>query len=65
MPADTSQHSAFDPSVVSQLACPACGGALRLEQDRLVCAVCGRGYPIVDGIPVLITERVAEGKTSK
>jgi uncharacterized protein len=47
----------FDASVVGQLACPACYGDLRPERARLVCAACGRGYPIVDGIPVLIVER--------
>lgn len=36
------------------LACPACHGELRLEAERVVCAGCGRGYPVVDGIPVLI-----------
>lgn len=43
-----------------QLACPACRDALRLEAGRMVCAGCGRAYPVVDGIPVLIVER-AEG----
>jgi uncharacterized protein len=38
------------------LACPACQGVLRLESDKLVCAGCGRAYPIVDGIPVLIPQ---------
>jgi uncharacterized protein YbaR (Trm112 family) len=47
----------FDPSVLSQLACPACLGNLRLDAARLVCAVCHRAYPIIDGIPVLIVER--------
>jgi uncharacterized protein YbaR (Trm112 family) len=47
----------LDPAVLDQLACPACLGALRVDQARLVCAVCGRAYPIVDGIPVLIAER--------
>jgi len=39
------------------LACPACLGALRLDEARLVCVGCGRAYPIVDGIPVLIAGR--------
>jgi uncharacterized protein YbaR (Trm112 family) len=30
---------------------------LCLDEARLVCAGCGRGYPIVDGIPVLIAGR--------
>ena len=57
MPADSSLPFTFDSSVVNQLACPACLGDLRLEEIRLVCAVCGRTYPVVDGIPVLIAER--------
>jgi uncharacterized protein YbaR (Trm112 family) len=44
----------FDASIV---ACPVCHGDLRLEADRLICAGCGRAYPIVDGIPVLIADR--------
>jgi hypothetical protein len=46
----------IDPAV-QQLACPACLGELRFEPVRLVCAACGRAYPIVDGIPVLIAGR--------
>ena len=47
----------FDPSILDQLACPACLGGLRLDDARLVCASCRRAYPIVDGIPVLIVEQ--------
>jgi hypothetical protein len=65
MPADPTQSSSFDASTLKsilqsisdQLACPACLGDLRLDGERLVCAGCGRGYAIVDGIPVLIVGR--------
>lgn len=57
MPADSSQNFPLDASVLDQLACPACRGALQLDGARLVCVACGRGYPIVDGIPALIAER--------
>lgn len=57
MPADPTQSFTFDPSVVGQLACPACLGELRLEAASLLCASCGRAFPIVDGIPVLIAGR--------
>ena len=57
MPADSRILPAFDPSMVSLLACPACLGDLRLETDKLVCAECSRAYPIVDGIPSLIAAR--------
>ncbi|HTX77467.1 MAG TPA: Trm112 family protein [Terracidiphilus sp.] len=49
----TTRQTELDARVISLLACPACYGALRLEPERLVCAACGRDYPIVDGIPVL------------
>ncbi|HEV2484832.1 MAG TPA: Trm112 family protein [Terracidiphilus sp.] len=62
MPKPT-QQSTFDATVVSQLACPACLGDLRLAETRLVCAGCGRGYPVVDGIPVLIAERAETDET--
>jgi uncharacterized protein YbaR (Trm112 family) len=41
----------------NELACPACFGALRLGEAAAICAGCGRIYPVVDGIPVLIPER--------
>jgi uncharacterized protein YbaR (Trm112 family) len=57
MPAESSPSVALAPSVVDLLACPACLGALRLEECKLLCAQCGRAYPIMDGIPVLIAAR--------
>ena len=50
----------FDTTVLDQLACPVCRGDLRLDGERLACRACGRAYPIVDGIPVLIAERATE-----
>ena len=44
-----------------QLACPACFGELRTDATTIVCAGCGRQYPIVDGVPVLIVERATQG----
>jgi uncharacterized protein YbaR (Trm112 family) len=57
MPAASKATPAFDASVLDQLACPACLGELRLEETRLLCIACNRAYPIVDGIPVLISGR--------
>jgi uncharacterized protein YbaR (Trm112 family) len=56
MPDQSPQPISFDTAVVTVLACPACHGDLRLEAERLICAGCGRAYPVVDGIPVLIVE---------
>jgi hypothetical protein len=47
--------SAFK-AISEQLACPVCYGELRMDADRLICMQCGRVYPIVDGIPVLIPD---------
>lgn len=51
------------------LACPACRATLRREETRLICAGCGRAYPIVRGLPHLVLEdaeapRNALGSTS-
>jgi hypothetical protein len=43
-------------AVLEQLACPVCLGSLRLEGSSLMCSGCGRIYPMIDGIPVLIAE---------
>jgi uncharacterized protein YbaR (Trm112 family) len=40
--------------VLAMIACPACHGSLRNGPQRLECGQCGRAYPVVDGIPVLI-----------
>ncbi|WP_396127292.1 Trm112 family protein [Acidicapsa acidisoli] len=49
----------FDSLTLEQLVCPVCFGALRLDlrDSRIHCVDCKRGYPLIDGIPVLIPER--------
>ena len=50
----------LDPQLMDILACPAEDhGPLRAEggADVLVCTVCGRRYPVEDGIPVLLLDR--------
>lgn len=47
---------AMDEQLVQQLACPACRGGLSFSGTELTCAECGRGYPVVDGIPVLVAD---------
>jgi uncharacterized protein len=37
--------------------CPVCHQPLQLEAAAVRCQGCGRGYPIVDGIPVLLVDR--------
>jgi len=50
------------------LACPLDKKPVRLEGDRLVCSECGRRYPVVDDIPVMLIEEAelpGDGRTSK
>jgi uncharacterized protein YbaR (Trm112 family) len=47
----------LDPDLLSVLACPDTDHApLSLTEEGLVCTGCGRTYPVVDGIPVLLLE---------
>lgn len=39
--------------------CPVCYASLRFEEETVVCVGCGRSYPVVDGIPVLIPQRAS------
>lgn len=46
----------IDRELLEILACPLCKTEVRLEGDRIVCARCGRRYPIRDEIPVMLIE---------
>lgn len=54
----------MDDELLEILVCPLCKSKVRLESEKLVCEECGRGYPIRDGIPIMIVEEaenLAEG----
>jgi hypothetical protein len=57
----------IDKKLLEILACPACDDRPRLyqEPEGLHCAQCGRTYPIVDGIPVLLVEEAVVNKKSE
>jgi len=52
----------IDPKLLGIMQCPACAGVLseRLEPAALVCADCGRAYPVRDGIPVMLIEEAEQ-----
>ena len=54
-----SASAVLNSKVLEQLACPICFGRLnRNDSDPLIqCTECGRTYPVVDGIPILIPTR--------
>ena len=47
---------AEDPAL-RLLACPVCHQGFDATAESLTCLGCGRRYPIVDGIPVLLASR--------
>ncbi|HEY1994963.1 MAG TPA: hypothetical protein VGG81_11215 [Edaphobacter sp.] len=40
-----------------RIVCPVCHHSLLLEEAAIRCQCCGKRYPIVDGIPVLLADR--------
>lgn len=58
----------LDPLLMEILACPCpehaelrTGTASDPEVDALTCTACGRGFPVNDGIPVLLLDEVLPG----
>ena len=50
----------MDSRLLEILACPVCKTPVKQEGDRLVCAKCGRRYPIRDGIPVMLVDEAEQ-----
>jgi uncharacterized protein len=40
-----------------RIVCPVCHQSLQLEEAAMRCQGCGKRYPIVDGIPILLADR--------
>lgn len=47
---------ALDPALLEIVVCPRCHGELEYTADELRCHTCRLGYPIRDGIPVLLVD---------
>ncbi|MFR9806344.1 Trm112 family protein [Pseudonocardia sp. RS010] len=55
----------LDPQLLEILACPSEDHApLTPVADQLVCTTCGRRYPVVDGIPVLLLDEALPPATT-
>ncbi len=46
----------IDKELLDILACPACKSDVELKDNKIVCKVCGKKYPIRDGIPIMLIE---------
>jgi uncharacterized protein YbaR (Trm112 family) len=53
----SSQAARLTQADLGWLVCPVCHGALELASPNIACAGCGRQFPIVDGLPVLLADR--------
>jgi uncharacterized protein YbaR (Trm112 family) len=58
----------LDPRLMEILACPCpehaelrSGTATDPNADALTCAACGRSFPVIDGIPVLLLTEALPG----
>ena len=56
-------QSSIAPDLLEILACPACKKPVHLDLNYIVCAACGRRYPIRDGIPVMLIDEAEQGPT--
>ena len=54
----------IDKELLEILACPACKTPVKEAGEWLVCAACGRRYPVRDGIPVMLIEEAEGGPKS-
>jgi uncharacterized protein YbaR (Trm112 family) len=45
------------PEHFRRIVCPVCHQSLQLEATVIRCLGCGKRYPVVDGIPVLLADR--------
>jgi len=45
----------IDDALLALLACPACQGEVELKDNKIACTRCQKEYPIVNGVPVLLS----------
>jgi uncharacterized protein YbaR (Trm112 family) len=55
-----SEAQTVNPEVLALLVCPVDKADLELRGNELVCTVCGRRYPIENGIPNMLVEETEE-----
>ncbi|MEW5944811.1 MAG: Trm112 family protein [bacterium] len=48
----------IDGKLLEILACPVCKADVRYDEpnQKLICAGCGRKYPVRDGIPIMLED---------
>lgn len=46
----------IDKNLLEILACPFCHGDVKEKEGSIVCLKCGRIYPVIDDIPVMLVD---------
>lgn len=59
----TSTENKVPEDLLAILVCPVDHAKVQPEGDFLVCAECGRAYPVRDGIPVMLVEEAEQRGT--
>ncbi len=52
----TTNSEQIPQDLLDILVCPMDHGKVTLEGQELICAACGRAYPVRDGIPVMLID---------
>jgi uncharacterized protein len=45
-----------DKKLLEILACPACKGDIIEKENTIICLKCGKKYPVIDDIPVMLID---------
>ncbi|MDP9051049.1 MAG: Trm112 family protein [Acidobacteriota bacterium] len=56
-PIQSAPTAVIQQEALRWLVCPVCRQCLAQESSIVRCSGCRRGYPVVDGIPVLLADR--------
>ncbi|MCK5706146.1 MAG: Trm112 family protein [Candidatus Aureabacteria bacterium] len=54
-----------DKKLIDILACPACKGDVFEDKGSIECKECGRQYPVVDDIPVMLVDEAKMPENKK
>lgn len=57
----------LSPQLLEILVCPKCKGPLeyREKEQELVCHACGLGYPVREGIPIMLIDEAQSLKAGE
>jgi len=56
---------AINEELLEILVCPACRGKVEQQEQYIVCAACGRRYPIREDIPIMLINESLPAEDSK